>query len=127
MPGPNQNKPKYNNYQQNNNQPQQKKSVSSLKKIRDIERLLKRNTNLDEEASAGLRKKIEELKAAQEENIEKEKKRKHKSKYQMVKFFERKKVTRMIHRIINQLKKTPDESELEAKKKLLEDDLAYIM
>lgn len=116
---------------------------SNQKKIRDLQRILRklqqsvpedRSVNDDENVSvkiAEIEDKIRELAAMKENNIQKEIKRKHESKYHMVKFFERRKITRKIHKVINALKKSENGEEgkekMERLKARLEDDLTYIM
>jgi DNA repair exonuclease SbcCD ATPase subunit len=119
-------------------------TVSNQKKIRDFSRLLKKlegslqhpNKPEDEKVKINdeiknLQEKITILQQNKEENIQKEIKRKHESRYHMVKFFERKKVTRLIGKIIKDMKNCADEpkktKELEKKKAELEADLTYIM
>lgn len=112
---------------------------STQKRIRDLERLLKKaqeasNVSLID----SLKTRIEVLQQTKEDNIHKEKKKKHESKYHMVKFFERKKVTRYIHYFIKQIEKlTANEDsdketeklvkKLNKQKEELVDDLAYVM
>lgn len=117
---------------------------SNQKKIRDLQRILKKlqqSSNGSSNANEGdvsvkiseIEAKIRELESMKENNIQKEIKRKHESKYHMVKFFERKKITRKIHKIINRLRKCEEESNETSKEQLLrqqsqlEDDLTYIM
>lgn len=121
---------------------------SNQKKIRDLNRILKRlrsslengeqaeKTTEEREKSEveinQIIQRIAELENAKENNKLKDLKKKHESRYHMVKFFERKKVTRLIHKIIKQLNNLK-EHDFEARKKLesqrqaLEDDLTYIM
>jgi hypothetical protein len=138
------------------------KPKSSQKKIRDLQRLLRKLQSQSATVAVGgenedaeqfkakedeikeIQCRIDELNNVKETNILKEVKRKHESRYHMVKFFERKKVTRIIHKVIKQLKDIETElttvtekakkkeckkkkEELEKQKKDLEDDLAYIM
>lgn len=117
---------------------------SNQKKIRDLQRILKKlqqSSATSSDTNEGdvrvkiseIEAKIRELESMKENNIQKEIKRKHESKYHMVKFFERKKITRMIHKIINRLRKCEEESNQTSKEQLLrqqsqlEDDLTYIM
>jgi DNA repair exonuclease SbcCD ATPase subunit len=119
-------------------------TVSNQKKIRDFSRLLKKlelsvqDSNKPEDDKVkindeikNLQEKITILQQNKEENIQKEIKRKHESRYHMVKFFERKKVTRLIGKIIKDMKNSTEDAkktkELEKKKATLEADLTYIM
>ena len=74
--------------------------------------------------------KLEAAKQSKGEVQVKEKMRKNSTKYHMVKFLERKKMTRSIRSVESKIKKEEDPSELAAlnkkRDKLLE-DLAYIM
>ncbi len=100
------------------------KMSSNQKKIRDIERQMKKFGP----DNAELKKRLEDLKAVKEGVKVQEKLRKNSVKYHMVKFIERKKVTRAIRSIDSKLDKNdPDSDNLKAKKLQLEEDLAYIM
>lgn len=97
---------------------------SNQKKIRDIERQMKKFGP----DNAELKKRLDDLKAVKEGVQVKEKLRKNSVKYHMVKFVERKKVTRAIRSIDSKLEKNdPDSDNLKNKKRQLEEDLAYIM
>jgi hypothetical protein len=118
---------------------------SNQKKIRDLTRILRKLQQSqsssehdaetankgNEEQIAQINIKIKELEESKEGNKQKEVKRKHENKYHLVKFVERKKVTRMIHKIIKQLESAnvsgEERTKLEKKKQSLEDDLVYIM
>lgn len=97
---------------------------SNQKKIRDIQRQMKRFGSDNPE----LIKRLEELKAVKEDVQIKEKLRKNSVKYHMVKFIERKKVTRAIRSLDSKIAKNEGNvDELKAKKAQLEEDLAYVM
>jgi vacuolar-type H+-ATPase subunit E/Vma4 len=113
-------------------------SVSSQKKIRDLQRLLARKADtLTEEDKASIQQKIADLQQEKTQNIQKDVKRKHENKYHMVKFFERKKVTRHYEYLLKRLEKLNDDitpngedfskEELQQAMRDLEDDLTYIM
>ena len=98
---------------------------SNQKKIRDLERLLKKHGD-----SAELQLKLEQARKAKDDVQVKEKTKKNATKYHMVKFVERKKVTRMIRALDSKIKKQPGSAtvtSLEQKRNELLDDLAYIM
>ena len=95
---------------------------SNQKKIRDIQRQLKKYGENPE-----LLKKLEDMKTMKEDVQIKEKLRKNSVKYHMVKFIERKKVTRAIRSLDSKIAKGDNIDELKAKKAQFEEDLAYIM
>ena len=99
---------------------------SNQKKIRDVERMMKKFGNTPD-----LMAKLEAAKQSKGEVQVKEKMRKNSTKYHMVKFLERKKVTRMVRSVETKIKKEEEGStELEAlnmKRDSLLNDLAYIM
>lgn len=95
---------------------------SNQKKIRDIERMIKRFGESPE-----LLAKLNEAKHGKEEVQLKEKMRKNATKYHMVRFLERKKVTRKIRSIESKLKSEGDSPKLQKTRDSLMDDLAYIM
>lgn len=121
--------------------------VSTQKKIRDLRRILKKlipttNGQPDKEHEAddgrfeeiqNIQHRIDELEAAKESNKLREVKRKHENKYHMVKFFERRKVTRKLRKVIALLNSTKSEINENEIKSLrdqqlsLEDDLTYIL
>lgn len=100
--------------------------ASISKKIRDTERLLKRN-NITDDVKEALLKDLDVLKDQSKNNKLHEKERVLSKKYHKVKFFERKKVTRSIHRIDNQLKLKPEDSNLINERHRLVESLAYIV
>jgi hypothetical protein len=95
---------------------------SNLKKIRDIERAIKKFGSTPE-----LQAKLEEAKHGKVEVQLKEKMRKNSTKYHMVRFLERKKVTRMISSIESKIKSEGESAKLTHSRDKLMDDLAYIM
>jgi hypothetical protein len=95
---------------------------SNLKKIRDIERAIKKFGSTPE-----LLAKLEEAKHGKVEVQLKEKMRKNSTKYHMVRFLERKKVTRMIRSIESKIKCEGESAKLTRSRDKLMDDLAYIM
>jgi hypothetical protein len=95
---------------------------SNLKKIRDIERAIKKFGSTPE-----LLTKLEEAKHGKVEVQLKEKMRKNSTKYHMVRFLERKKVTRMIRSIESKIKSEGESAKLTRSRDKLMDDLAYIM
>lgn len=100
---------------------------SNQKKIRDLQRLLKsKGDSLDEAAKNALLKKIAEVEQSKQAHVESEKRRKHMERYQMVRFFERKKVTRMILNLEKKMK-INNEKGLEEEKAELYEKLTYIM
>ena len=98
---------------------------SNQKRIRDLERMMKKFGNTPD-----LLAKLEAAKQSKGEVQVKEKMRKNSTKYHMVKFLERKKMTRSIRSVESKIKKEEDAGELavlnKKRDKLLE-DLAYIM
>lgn len=107
--------------------------MSNQKKIRDLERLLKRKQAVNDNCDIIIQK-IADLKEAKEEVKNEEKKRKNAVKYHMVKFIERKKLTRLIRSLETKLKSGEEEgggdkkrSKIEKKIKKLKEDLAYVM
>lgn len=107
------------------------KGNSVQKKIRDLERARRRKDENDP-AVKKLDQMINDLKQEKSKNEIKTKEKKHAQKYHMVKFFERRKITRSIHklekRIAKKLKGSGDScEELNRQKEMLEQDLAYVM
>eukprot|EP01038_Epipyxis_sp_PR26KG_P010506 gene10506-14118_t len=113
---------------------------SSQKKIRDLERYLRRkNVEPSSEESASVTAKIDSLKTDLALHKQGERDRRHAIKYHLVKFVERKKVVRMIRNCDGKLKELSEidgSSSKKAAKQLrmlqkerasLEDDLTYIM
>jgi hypothetical protein len=98
------------------------------KKFRDLRRLLQK-TGDNEELKKTLESKIKDIEVEQIEHRELEKRKKHEQKYQLVKFVERKKLTRMIERVMKQLQKSegPKSIALETQLDQLKDDLTYVM
>jgi hypothetical protein len=98
---------------------------SNLKKIRDIERMMKKFGETPE-----LLAKLAQAKQGKEKVQLNEKMRKNSTKYHMVKFLERKKVTRMVRSVDSQIKNASDadaKAKLVKNKDRLLSDLAYIM
>lgn len=95
---------------------------SNQKKIRDIERMIKKFGSSPE-----LLAKLEEAKHGKEDVQLKERMRKNSTKYHMVRFLERKKVTRLVRSLDNKLKNEPDNTKLKKNRDRLLNDLAYIM
>jgi len=98
---------------------------SNQKKVRDIERAIKKFGSTPE-----LLAKLEEAKHGKEEVLLNEKRRKNATKYHMVKFLERKKMTRMIRSTESKLKQATDEEAKNRLSKLRDrqmNDLAYVM
>ena len=102
----------------------------SSKKIRDYERMMRKNgtkagDNVDVE------KKLNELRVKKRENESNEKDKKLCVKYRLVKFVERKKMTRKIRKVETKLKTgqltTREFANLSDQKAKLEEDLAYIL
>ncbi|KAJ1421193.1 hypothetical protein B484DRAFT_433312, partial [Ochromonadaceae sp. CCMP2298] len=77
---------------------------SNLKKIRDIERLMKRVGSTDE-----LKAKLAEAKKAKGDVVIREKEKKHSTRYHMVRFMERKKLTRMVRALEGRIKREVQE------------------
>ncbi len=81
-------------------------TVSTQKRIRDLQRLLqKKGESMTAEDRASLEQKIAALQGTKQDNLQKEVKKKHESKYHMVKFFERKKATRHYQYVSKRLAK----------------------
>lgn len=78
-------------------------------------------------SSADLLAKLEEAKHGKVEVQVKEKMRKNATKYHMVRFLERKKVTRMIRSTESKLKKEGETAKLNQTRDKLMNDLAYVM
>ncbi len=98
---------------------------SNQKRIRDVERMIKRFGNTPD-----LVAKLEAAKQSKGEVQVKEKMRKNSTKYHMVKFMERKKTTRSIRSVETKIKNEEDPAKLSTlnkKRDELMDDLAYIM
>ena len=110
-------------------QGKKKKKGSSLKQqLRGVERLLKRD--LTPEARAVHEKKLREIKNSMENKKKQELERKYSKKYHMVKFFEKKKVTRAIKKVERQLMEEKDEQaimKLREEEEQLREDLDYIV
>jgi hypothetical protein len=108
---------------------------STKKRIRDIERLLRREGH-SEEVRKRLEDDLSNLRIEHQQHLDQEKERLLSTKYRMIKFFERKKVTRRIHSIDNELQaaaaaaassKDDRSVKLQQEKYCLLQDLAYIM
>ena len=99
---------------------------STKKRIRDIERLLKRDT-LSAESKENLQRELNSLKSANDRNKLREKEKVLSKKYHMVKFFERKKLTRSVRAVDNKLKEDPNDKALNKERKRLLKDLAYVL
>lgn len=113
---------------------------SLQKKIRDLERLLKRKSG-DEEGVSQIKQKIEQLKKENEDNKLNLKQKKNSRKYHMVRFFERRKCTRKIRSIDSaiSLKRSQSEEDPEnisiskeiyslmSERERTEEDLTYIL
>ncbi len=104
---------------------------SILKRIRDLERVLKKKTG-DEHAEARdvLEAKLVEMRELKDANEQNEKDKKVQQKYHMIKFVERKKITRKIRVVDTKLKANlndKDRGALEESRSSLEQDLTYIM
>lgn len=99
---------------------------SNLKKVRDIERMIKK-FGASPEALA----KLEEAKHGKEQSQKREKMKKNSTKYHMVKFLERKKLTRIIRALEGKLKNVEENSaeaaELNKRRDKNMNDLAYVM
>lgn len=97
---------------------------SNQKKIRDVERMIKKYGSSPE-----LLAKLEDAKLGKDRVQVKERTRKNATKYHMVRFLERKKVTRKVRSIETKLKKADadDTVDLNKKRDNLLNDLAYIM
>ena len=103
--------------------------TGAQKKIRDLQRSI-RKAGDDQERIAFLQQKIEEIQNEKADRVDPELKKKHETKYHLVKFVERKKLTRMIQRAMKQLEKATDGAEradLDNKLSNLKDDLCYVM
>jgi len=104
---------------------------SILKRIRDLERVLKKKAG-DEHAEARgvLEGKLAEMRSLKERNELQEKEKKLSTKYHMIKFVERKKITRKIRVVDTKLKgnmNDNDRARLEESRLSLEGDLTYVM
>jgi hypothetical protein len=100
-------------------------AMSNQKKLRDLERLLKKKQAKGDDDCESLVKKIDELKEVKEEVKFQERKKKNAVKYHMIKFIERKKLTRSIRSL-----ESGDKAEDKKTKKRLQqlrEDLAYVM
>jgi hypothetical protein len=98
---------------------------SNLKKIRDIERMMKKFGETPE-----LQAKLAQAKQGKEKVKLNEKMKKNSTKYHMVKFLERKKVTRLVRSVESKIKQEGDaaaKAKLEKNRDRLLNDLAYIM
>jgi len=101
---------------------------SIQKKIRDLERVLKKKGDAPD--TAALQARLSELQQANLQNVQSDKDKKLSIKYHMVKFVERKKLTRKIRNVDTKLKSglnAKDEAALQAQRQALEEDLAYVM
>jgi len=101
---------------------------SIQKKIRDLERVLKKKGDAPD--IAALQARLAELQQASIQNVQSDKDKKLSIKYHMVKFVERKKLTRKIRNVDTKLKgglNAKDKAALEAQRQALEGDLAYVM
>ncbi len=101
---------------------------SIQKKIRDLERVLKKKGNAAD--TAALKARLEELQQANIQNVQSTKDKKLSVKYHMVKFVERKKLTRKIRNVDTKLKgvlNEKDRSALQAQRSSLLEDLTYVM
>jgi hypothetical protein len=103
------------------------------KKIRDLERIIKRSKNKDDIVNPELTEKLNALKNQKQAHQLALKEKKFSEKYHMVKFIERKKLTRSIRLIESAIRKANDSSStdnlgslLEQKQKLY-NDLAYVL
>lgn len=103
--------------------------MSTQKRIRDLQRLLAKKGG-DLEAAEAIKVKIQRLTETKIANVEKEKEKRNATKYHMVKFFERKKLTRKIRKIDAELKSVTDrkqEKALKIERQRVIEDLAYVM
>lgn len=103
--------------------------TGAQKRIRDLQRLIKKAGN-DQELVTSLQQKIQEVNNEKAARIDPDQKKKHETKYHLVKFVERKKLTRMIQRVMKQLETANvanTAATLEAKLESLKDDLCYVM
>jgi len=108
------------------------REVMSSKRIRDLERLIRIKLKDDPEVAAEIQKKLDALYEEKKESNDRLKEKKHATKYHMVKFFERRKLTRKIKSvdsIISSSHHTNDEvlKELKSQRKKLENDLTYVL
>lgn len=97
---------------------------SNLKKIRDFERMIKRFGSSPE-----LEAKLADAKQGKVLVTKKERTRKNSTKYHMVRFLERKKVTRKVRSLESKLKSASaaESVDLNKQRDSLLNDLAYIM
>lgn len=103
--------------------------TGAQKRIRDLQRLIKKAGN-DQERIAALQQKIEEVSNEKATRVDPDIKKKHEEKYHLVKFVERKKLTRMIQRVMKQVDTETNEAtkqQLQTKLDNLKDDLCYVM
>jgi len=101
---------------------------SIQKKIRDLERVLKKKGNASD--TAALQARLADLQQANTQNVQSDKDKKLSIKYHMVKFVERKKLTRKIRNVDTKLKGSLNEKDhaaLQGQRQALEEDLAYVM
>lgn len=103
--------------------------TGAQKRIRDLQRLIKKAGN-DQERIAALQQKIEEVSNEKATRVDPDVKKKHEEKYHLVKFVERKKLTRMIQRVMKQVESETNDANkqsLQTKLDSLKDDLCYVM
>jgi hypothetical protein len=100
--------------------------MSNQKKLRDLERLLRKKQASNEDCDL-LLKKIDEVKSIKETAKLNERSRKYAKKYHLIKFVERKKITRNIRSIETKIKSEKPSKEISKELKRLKEDLAYIM
>jgi hypothetical protein len=103
--------------------------TGAQKRIRDLQRLIKKAGD-DQERIAALQQKIEEVSNEKATRVDPDMKKKHEEKYHLVKFVERKKLTRMIQRVMKQVESETDDANkqpLQTKLDSLKDDLCYVM
>ena len=105
---------------------------SVQKKIRDLQRVLKRKSgDGDEVIISKIKAQIETLKGSQAESRQVDKEKKLSAKYRMVKFVERKKVTRKVRMVDTKIREETlsgnAKKDLVTQREQLELDLTYIM
>lgn len=103
--------------------------TGSQKKIRDLNRSIQKAGD-DAEKIALLRGKIQEIENDKTGRLEKDKRSKHENKYHLVKFVERKKLTRSIQRTLRELESSENSDQRNQLQTLLDslkDDLTYVM
>lgn len=103
--------------------------TGAQKKIRDLQRSI-RKAGDDKDRVAILQQKIEELSNEKANRVGPEVKKKHEEKYHLVKFVERKKLTRMIQRMMKEIETSSDQSmknSLQDRLDGLKNDLCYVM